>query len=247
MFRQHTPVSGTSYRLYRDAEGTVIIPPGYNIRDNDSVYRSQTAVQLDRQSGTARLKDGVVHVPGGTAVLHPYFHTTWLDRNSEKLDLHIAVDLSMRLECAAVLRRSHYLGDSPGVYIYARRNHGIIGVVALSRLPPHMRPADRKAIERDRGGYIEALWLRRVCVVPEEVGTGVGTALVQASLEFAQDRWVPKPAIAELIATDPNHSFLLKAGFSKAPEGRRGRLGFVESDGSRVYKQANKYYYWRDL
>lgn len=240
-----TRASGS--RTLDTGERRVVVPYGYPLRSTDVIRDARGVLIAHRGAQRTRIADRhtSVTIPACDAIVFPYFVATYRTKDRRKVLIETVTSVKDR---RAAQRLFHYLRWPPGLYVVAKVGERLAGVMVLARLAPHMRPKWRRELEDAWGSkYIEALWIRRVSVAKRFQGQGIGTALAKAAVQIARTYWLPSPKLAELIATDPRHNFLLRAGFTRAKKGRRGRLKFLDKDGHVKPKIAARYYYWTKL
>lgn len=241
---------GANATILQVNDQEIVVPPGRPLRKTDRILKEDDEVYINRADITHDLEDGTtLTIPGGTGQLYPYFHT--LKPLAAPIDgeTHVTIQeaktIQERMRCKSL---PHYLGWSPGAYLYATLNgYGPLGAIVISRLPYHMRPKWRRNLEREWGGYREAAWIRRVSVRKDVQDRGVGTALATASLDYTRNHWLPTPQVIESIATESGHGFFLRAGFTESEESYRGRLNIVKPDGTRNREYRDRYYYWTEV
>lgn len=238
---------GAHLRILDTGKRVIVVPFGYPLRTGDSVEDVRGVVRVDRPEQTIDLADRGVSatIPSCDAVLFPYFERGYRARNGGKILVRTVSDVGDRIRCQQLV---HYLRWPAGFYVAATVDDEIAGVIVLSRLAPHMRPKWRRELEEAwRVDYAEALWIRRVSVADRFQRQGIGTALAKAAVEIGKRHWLPRPTLVELIATDPEHHFVMRAGFTKADQGRRGTLAFVDGNGTVERRRETRYYYWKKL
>lgn len=241
---------GASATILQVGSREIVVPPGRPLRETDEIIVEGETIRISRADITHEFEAGQLTIAGGVGQLYPYFSATGtLNEPFEgetAVKIKEASTIEERMRCKTL---PHYLGWSPGAYLYATVD-GItpLGALVISRLPYHMRPKWRRNLEDDEwGGYREAAWIRRVAVREDVQGKGIGTALASASVEYARRHWVPSPSLVESIATESGHGFFLRAGFTEEEESYRSRLNIVQPDGSRSREYRDRYYYWCEI
>ena len=221
----NSSIRGATCQVVGIGTESFVMPPGFVARPGDRFRKESDGVYLTRKDAKTVINGVVFTVPGGTARISPPFTRRVTLRVGWKAPTKIVVQTATspheRLQCTTLFNEVHYLGASPGVFVYAAIDDGPIGALALSRLPPHMRPAWRRELEKEWGEFRDALWIRRICVAKEHQGKGVGTLLAKCAVSFAKGFWLPKPELVEVIATSGGHKFLNRAGYKSSKTTRR--------------------------
>jgi len=241
-------VRSSSIRVLEIHGQDVILPLGFSIKEDDEIECRGNEIWVKRQDRTVEWQNENVVIKGGEAKLFPHFsgRTSLPTALGEGwLEYKVATSLREKLECTKLY---HYVGWSPGVYVCATLNQKVVGTVVFSRLPFHMRPWWRRQLEQaEWGRYREALWIRRIAVDERMQGKGIGTAMAKLAVRFGKRYWLPPPELVEVIATEPNHGFLKRAGYKRAKEKRKGTLKLHEKDGSTHLERVERFYYWREI
>jgi GNAT superfamily N-acetyltransferase len=240
-------------RYHELEEKLIPLPFGLPLQKGDSVVSvNKTSILWKRPQKKINIQDRnkLITIPEQHVTVYPYYHKTFTLKDDRTLLTVEPIFCPEELgECNRILRNRHYLPLPPsGMYIAGKIGNEIVGTLVLSRLPPHMRPCQRRKLEDEREEiFIEGLWIRRIAVDGKFSRKGVGTSLAIAAIDIAKDFWLPKPHIIELISEIKNHDFLTNAGYERHLVTRKKYLKETSQTAPELKKHTDTYYYYYEF
>jgi GNAT superfamily N-acetyltransferase len=237
-------------RYHELEEKLIPLPFGLPLQKGDSVVSESKTSSILWKRPEKEIKiqdrDDLFKTPEQHVTVYPYYQKTFTLEDKRLLTVEPIFCPKELGECNRILRNRHYLPLPPsGMYIAGKIDNKIVGTLVLSRIPPHMRPCQRRILEDKRKEiFIEGLWIRRIAVDGEFSRKGVGKNLAIAAIDIAKDFWLPKPHIIELISKIQNHNFLTKAGYERHPVTRKKYLKETSQTAPKLKKYTDTYYYY---